>query len=224
MDNEILPLIDFSKVKKKRRLEEPDNEDQDDQELGDFISMKKKKKGKKKKPEKNEANTQEIEKNDPNNTNGAYSYDFLLKRLFNTMKPQKDLNATSDIKIPSLVLGIGANDRTTWVNFEKIADVLGRSKDHLFTYVISELSVEATLGGGGQMFFKTKQPMSEKYLRNILVKYCKEYIKCPNCGSFKTILRKDQSTRLPQIYCEVCKGEKTIQTIKSRGGAGKKKK
>ena len=224
MDNEILPLIDFSKVKKKRRLEEQDNEDQDDQDLDDFISMKKKKKGKKKKPEKNETNTQEIENEDPNNTNGAYSYDFLLKRLFNIMKPQKDSNVSSEMKIPGLVLGKGSNDRTTWVNFEKVANVLGRSKDHLFSFVVSELSVEATLGGEGQMFFKTKQPVTPNYLRNVLHKYINEYIRCPNCKSFKTILRKDQSTRLPQIYCEVCKGEKTIQTIKSRVGAVKKKK
>ena len=218
MDNEILPLIDFSKVKKKRRLEE------DDPELENFISGKKKNKKKKKKVEKNETNIQEIENEDPNNTNGAYSYDFLLKRLFNTMKTQKDSNATSEIKIPNLVLGKGSNDRTTWVNFEKVADALGRSKDHLFTFVISELSIEATLGGEGQMFFKTKQPVTQNNLKNVILKYCNEYIRCPNCKSFKTILRKDQSTRLPQIYCEVCKGEKTIQTIKSRGGAGKRKK
>ena len=224
MDNEILPLIDFSKVKKKRRLEEPDNDDQEDQDLDDFISMKKRKKGKKKKSEKNETNTQEIENEDPNNTNGAYSYDFLLKRLYNIMKPQKDSNVSSEMKIPGLVLGKGSNDRTTWVNFEKVANVLGRSKDHLFQFVMAELSVEATLGGEGQMFFKTKQSITTNTLRNIIQKYINEYIRCPNCKSFKTILRKDQSTRLPQIYCEVCKGAKTIQQIKSRGGAGKKKK
>ena len=78
--------------------------------------------------------------------------------------------------------------------------------------------------GKGQMFFKTKQPVTQNNLKNVILKYCNEYIRCPNCKSFKTILRKDQSTRLPQIYCEVCKGEKTIQAIKSRGGAGKRKK
>ena len=47
MSAEILPLIDFSKVKKKKRLEEPENEDQDDQELGDIVLKKKGKKTKK---------------------------------------------------------------------------------------------------------------------------------------------------------------------------------
>ena len=148
-------------------------------------------------------------------------------------------------------LGVGNNDRTTWVNFAQVAEALRRSKEHLYSYVVSDLSIEATLGGEGQIYFKSKQKVTERMLRNVLDKYYNDYIKCPNCKSFKTILRKDQSTRLPQIYCEVCKGEKksfktilrkdqstrlpqiycevckgekTIQNIKSRGGGGKKKK
>ena len=220
MSDEILPLIDFSKVKKKRRQEEPEN----DEELEDFLSVKKKGKKKKNKPkDKAESNNQDTENEDPNNTNGAYPYDVLLKRLFNTMKAQKD-NSSMYISIPNLVLGVGANDRTTWVNFAKVAEALRRSKEHLYSYVISDLNIDATLGGEGQIYFKSKQKVTEAMLRNVLDKYYNDYIKCPNCKSFKTILRKDQSTRLPQIYCEVCKGEKTIQTIKSRGGGGKKRK
>ena len=220
MADEILPLIDFKKVKKKKRQEDPENED----DLDDFLAVKKKGKKKKKKPtDKAESNAQDIENEDPNNTNGAYSYDFLLKRLFNTMNTKKD-NSGAFITIPNLVLGVGANDRTTWVNFAKVAEALRRSKEHLYSYVISDLSIEATLGGEGQIYFKSKQKVTERMLRNVLDKYYNDYIKCPNCKSYKTILRKDQSTRLPQIYCEVCKGEKTIQTIKSRGGGGKKTK
>ena len=220
MADEILPLIDFSKVKKKRRQEEPENEE----DLDDFLSVKKKGKKKKKKPtDKAESNAQDLENEEQNNLNGAYSYDFLLKRLFNTMNSKKDKSA-SFISIPNLKLGVGNNDRTTWINFEQVAEALRRSKEHLFSYVISDLSIEATLGGEGQIYFKSKQKVTERMLRNVLDKYYNDYIKCPNCKSFKTILRKDQSTRLPQIYCEVCKGEKTIQNIKSRGGGGKRKK
>ena len=220
MADEILPLIDFSKVKKKRRQEEPENEE----DLDDFLSVKKKGKKKKKKPtDKAESNAQDLENEEQNNLNGAYSYDFLLNRLFNTMNSKKDKSA-SFISIPNLKLGVGNNDRTTWINFAQVAEALRRSKEHLFSYVISDLSIEATLGGEGQIYFKSKQKVTERMLRNVLDKYYNDYIKCPNCKSFKTILRKDQSTRLPQIYCEVCKGEKTIQNIKSRGGGGKRKK
>ena len=219
MADEILPLIDFSKVKKKRRQEEPENEE----DLDDFLSVKKKPKKKGKKPNKTESSAKDLENEEQNNLNGAYSYDFLLKRLYNTMKSKKEQGA-SFISIPNLKLGVGNNDRTTWVNFAQVAEALRRSKEHLYSYVISDLSIEATLGGEGQIYFKSKQKVTERMLRNVLDKYYNDYIKCPNCKSFKTILRKDQSTRLPQIYCEVCKGEKTIQSIKSRGGGGKKKK
>ena len=148
MADEILPLIDFSKVKKKRRQEEPENEE----DLDDFLSVKKKGKKKKKKPtDKAESNAQDLENEEQNNLNGAYSYDFLLKRLFNTMNSKKDKSA-SFISIPNLKLGVGNNDRTTWINFAQVAEALRRSKEHLFSYVISDLSIEATLGGEGQIY------------------------------------------------------------------------
>lgn len=217
--DDILPLVDFSKVKKKRRQEEPDNEEQDDTGLDDFFSKKTKKK--KTKTAKSKTNVKEIENEE--NTNGAYPYDFLLKRLYNIMNTQKD-SSGADIKLPSLVLGEGANSRTTWVNFENVAKALGRSKEHLFSFIVAELSIEATFGGDGQLFFKTNQKVTQQMLKSLLKKYIDDFVRCPNCKSFKTILRKDQSTRLPQIYCEICKGEKTIQTIKSRGGGGGGKK
>jgi translation initiation factor 2 beta subunit (eIF-2beta)/eIF-5 len=224
MAEEILPLIDFSKVKKKRRQEEPDNEDQDTQDLDDFLSVKKNKgKKKKKKQEKNEINNQEIENGDPNNTNGAYSYEFLLKRLYDTMKEQKK-NSGIEIKIPNVVLGVGGNSRTNWSNFGKMADALRRDREHFIKYVTSDLSVEASLGTEDQLYLKSKQRITEAMLKNVVQKYCDAFVKCPNCNSYKTLLKKDQSTRLPQIYCEVCKGTKTIQNIKSRGGGGGKKK
>ena len=222
MDKEILPLIDFSKVKKKRKLEEQDNEEQEDQDLDNMFSVKKKNKKKKPKTKKNEKNIQDIENEDPNNSNGAYSYDFLLKRLYNIMKDQKDPSTRVEINIPNFILSEGANRKTTWANFGKVADALGRSKDHILSYIYDELSVEGTLGGEDQLYFKSK--VTQTSLKNAIHKYITDYIRCPNCKSLRTILRKDQSTRLPQIYCEDCKGEKTIKTIKSRGGVGKKKK
>ena len=224
MSEEILPLIDFSKVKKKRRREEPDNDEQDDQEADMLLSVKKKNKKKKKKPEKAEINEENIENESSNNTNGLYAYDFLLNRLYNIMDKQKASNTGANWKIPALKLGKGANGRTTWVNFEDVAMVLGRQKEDILKFICAELSIDATLGGEGQMYFKTKQDISEKTLQSVINDYYKKYIRCPNCKSQNTILRKDPSTRLSQIYCKECKGVKTVQPIKARGGEEKRKK
>ena len=187
-----------------------------------FSRMKKIKK--KKKPEKAEINEENIENESSNNTNGLYAYDLLLNRLYNIMDKQKASNTGTELKIPALTLGKGANGRTTWVNFEKIAEVLGRQKEDILKFICADLSIDATLGGEGQMYFKTKQDISEKTLQNVIYEYYKQYIRCPNCKSQNTILRKDPSTRLSQIYCKECKGVKTVQPIRARGGEEKRKK
>ena len=189
-----------------------------------LLSVKKKNKKKKKKPEKAEINEENIENESSNNTNGLYAYDLLLNRLYNIMDKQKASNTGTELKIPALTLGKGANGRTTWVNFEKIAEVLGRQKEDILKFICADLSIDATLGGEGQMYFKTKQDISEKTLQNVIYEYYKQYIRCPNCKSQNTILRKDPSTRLSQIYCKECKGVKTVQPIRARGGEEKRKK
>ena len=226
MSAEILPLIDFSKVKKKKRLEEPENEDQDDQELGDIVLKKKGKKKVKKNVGKNENDIKERENEEPNNnTNGLYPYEFLLDRIYNKMRESamKEQNNIS-LKLPNIDLKLLASKKTMWSNFETIANVLGRSKDHLFNYIKDELRVEGTIGGKGEIYIKGAGQVTEKILKNTLSKYISDYVKCPVCKSYKTQLRKDPSTRLLQIYCEDCKGERTIQPIKSRTTEGKRKK
>ena len=47
------------------------------------------------------------------------------------MDKQKASNTGANWKIPALKLGKGANGRTTWVNFEEVAMVLGRQKEDI---------------------------------------------------------------------------------------------
>jgi translation initiation factor 2 subunit 2 len=220
MSSEILPLIDFSKVKKKRKVE---TENADEQDLEDIVLTKKK--GKKAKKEKKNENI--IEENENNgdineNENEKFPYDTLLKRLYNLMKKHNPNSSTGGLKIPTIQVGLVGKDRACWMNFEKVANSLNRNLEHLFQYVLSELGIEGTIGGENQANFKAK--VTQISLQKVLTKYINDYVRCPNCKSFKTILKKDPSTRLQQIFCENCKSEKTVQVIKSRLNAGKKKK
>ena len=113
-------------------------------------------------------------------------------------------------------------DRTSWVNLETVAQALNRDIESLFKYVLSELGIEGTIGGDNQANFKAR--ITQTVIEKVLTKYINDYVRCPNCKSFKTILKRDQSTRLLQKYCENCKGVKTVQAIKARATAGKKKK
>jgi translation initiation factor 2 subunit 2 len=220
MSSEILPLIDFSKVKKKRKVEA---ENADEQDLEDIVLTKKK--GKKAKKEKKNENI--IEENENNgdineNENEKFPYDTLLKRLYNLMKKHNPNSSAGGLKIPTIQVGLVGKDRACWMNFEKVANSLNRNLEHLFQYVLSELGIEGTIGGENQANFKAK--VTQISLQKVLTKYINDYVRCPNCKSFKTILKKDPSTRLQQIFCENCKSEKTVQVIKSRLNAGKKKK
>ena len=210
--NELLPLIDFSKVKKKKIKDD----------LDDVILTKKKNKKSKKEKNENKQKENEEKEDTGKNENEKFPYDTLLKRLYNLMKKENPNSSTGGLKIPNIQVGIVGKDRSCWMNFEKVANSLNRNLEHLFQYILSELGIEGTIGGENQANFKAK--VTQISLQKVLTKYINDYVRCPNCKSFNTILKKDQSTRLQQIFCESCKSEKTVQVIKSRTNAGKKKK
>ena len=227
MSSELLPLIDFSKVKKKRRnkLEikeekEEDHENKDEDDLEDIVLTKKKggKKGGKKGAKKEEKNENKIE----SDNNMKFSYEFLLNRIYEIMKENNQNSSTGRLKIPSVTVNMTGKDRSSWVNLGNVAQALNRDIESLFKYVLSELGIEGTIGGDNQANFKAR--ITQTAIEKVLTKYINDYVRCPNCKSFKTILKKDQSTRLLQKFCENCQSVKTVQVIKARATAGKKKK
>ena len=226
MSNEILPLIDFSKVKKKRKQTQKNEEeevDKQEDDLDDVVLTKKKdkKKGRKKKEKEEESKNTE-EKELSNENGGKFTYEFLLKRIYNIMKVENTSTNTGGLKLPSIQINMLGKDRICWMNFNDVAEALNRPGEHLFQYILGELGCEGTIGGRDQANIKAR--VTQSNLQKVLTKYINDYVRCPNCKSFNTIIKKDQSTRLQQIYCEKCKSEKTIQAIKSRANAGKKKK
>ena len=228
MSSEFLELIDFSKVKKKRRekpeQKEENQEENNEEDLEEIVLTKKKggKKGGKKGTKKDENNENKIDENEANGNDTKFSYDFLLKRIYGLMKDNNTNSSSGGLKIPTIQIGFVGKDRSCWMNLEKVADALNRNIDDLFKYVLSELGIEGTKGGENQANFKAK--ITQSALQKVLTKYINDYVRCPNCKSFKTIIRRDQSARLQQIFCENCKSEKTVQVIKQRANAGKKKK
>ena len=227
MSSELLPLIDFSKVKKKRRnkLEikeekEEDHENKDEDDLEDIVLTKKKggKKGGKKGAKKEEKNENKIE----SDNNMKFSYEFLLNRIYEIMKANNPNSSSGRLKIPSVTVNMTGKDRSSWVNLGNVAQALNRDIESLFKYVLSELGIEGTIGGDNQANFKAR--ITQTAIEKVLTKYITDYVRCPNCKSFKTILKKDQSTRLLQKFCENCQSVKTVQVIKTRATAGKKKK
>ena len=106
---EILPLIDFSKVKKKKRTKQTKkNDEEDTNDLEDIVLTKKKgNKKKNKKDDKSDVNpSSDIAENAPTSADiyGVnLSYDFLLNRIYTFIKEHNPNSSSGGggIKIPT---------------------------------------------------------------------------------------------------------------------------
>lgn len=237
---EMLPLIDFTKVKKKRKIqpqaeELPDTINDEDDELSDVVLSKKSKKKENKKKDKSKEENKNAggeqtskKKSDPNTIKEieGYSYEFLLDRIYKLISQSHPdtMSTGTSIKFPKPQLVAITKLKGCWMNFGEFAKILNRPIDHLFQFILGELGIEGTISGENeQVYLKAKITQStQTMIQNTLAKYVNDYVRCPNCKSIKTEIKKDQSTRLMQIYCENCKSQKTVQVLKSRVKAGKK--
>ena len=134
MEKEILPLIDFSKVKKKRKEILKDGKESED--LSNIMIKKKKHKEENIKDEENKES--EKEKLENGNNEEEYTYEFLLERVYKMIK-SRDSNSTENrgaIKIPVPQVNLVGKSRSAWINFNDFVKVLNRSQEHLFQYVL----------------------------------------------------------------------------------------
>lgn len=237
MTSELLPLIDFTKVKKKKRQFLPPTETTEDNKEDDLddvvLSKHKPKKDKKKKDKQKEEGKENTEKQSDVPKEGekksdenkikiieGYTYDFLLERIYKLInESHPDINITgTSIKFPKPNIVAQTKSKGCWTNFGDFAKILNRPYDHLFQFILGELGIEGTLGGDNQQAnLKAKITQStQTMIQNTLTKYVNDYVRCPNCKSIKTEIKKDQSTRLMQIFCQNCKSQRTVQVLKTR--------
>lgn len=214
---EDLPLVDFTKVKKKRSLQQQQtiiNKFTETSELDDFVI----KKGPKKEvANKNTANSlqNEVEMGISEDDQG-YSYNFLLDRITNLIKkhnPNMTENVRGTIKIPPPNIVKAGSIRSAWTNFTEVCTALNRPTEHLFQFILAELGVEGSLGGESQFILRGRY--NSKHVQSLLKKYVHDYIQCLNCKSSSTVLKKDNSARLQVLSCFACGSERTVAPIKA---------
>ena len=219
MDSELLPIIDFTKVKKKKKQEKEAKEVKLSQKahVEDLsnINLQKKKITTGENEQKTKTDEAEILKEE-------YSYDELLNRVVDLIKNHNpELSAErASLRMPTPNVVAAGKLRTVWTNFSIYPEALNRPEEHLLSYIKGELCCDATIGGEKQLGLKAKVNKSD--IQKLLNKYTSEYVKCPNCESYNTIIKKDQATRLQQLYCESCKAVKTIQNLKPATKGAKK--
>jgi len=205
---EEVPLIDFSKIKKKARLVlqlKKTTEEIDD--LSDFIITKNSSK-----KEDNKEN-EEINVNTEDSKSSEYNYQFLLDRIYGLIKTlNPDFIEKTKVNIPVPIVNRVGTSRSVWVNFSDVCNSLNRPTDHLFQFILAELGCEGSLGGENQFLLKNRY--NNKHIESLLKKYVHDYVQCTNCKSTKTTLKKDNSTRMQVLVCSICKSEKTVSAIR----------
>ena len=98
--------------------------------------------------------------------------------------------------------------RSVWINFKEVCDLIKRPIDHVYNFFVKELGTEASLGGENQFSLKGKYNSTK--IEALIAKYAKEYVRCPNCKSFDTIITKNNSTRLQMLECNFCNTKRSV--------------
>jgi translation initiation factor 2 subunit 2 len=179
--------------------------------------------GKKKKKKKVVTDSAESVESKENNVGGGqswedtdrdYTYDELLKRVFDIMREKNpDMIAGEKKRFvmkPPQVMRVGTK-KSSFSNFAEICKMLHRQPKHLLAFLLAELGTSGSLDGNSQLIIKGR--FQQKQIETVLRGYIKEYVTCHTCRSPETILQKD--TRLYFLQCETCGSRCSVQSIKS---------
>ena len=112
-------------------------------------------------------------------------------------------------EIPKVTGHIQGN-RTIISNFFAIADVLGRSPEHLLKYILKELATPGNMSGR-TLILGAKVPASR--VNEKIRKYASEYVLCPDCGKPDTKIMKDGE--LSFMKCQACGSKHQVKSLKA---------
>lgn len=197
-----LPLIDFSKLKKKR----PKNYKPEEDDLSKFEVDVDTKNDKEKDPLNQTSHNSERSKE-------TYTYEYLLERVSKLIKKNNpSMTEKSKVLLKAPIVNKVGTTKSAWINFVDTCTCLNRDREHLQQYILTELGNEGALGQENQLIIKGK--FTNKHIENLLTKYIKEYVTCQMCKSPNTLLTKDNSTRLQVMQCNVCGSTRTVANIK----------
>lgn len=198
------PLIDFSKIKKKKINNSSSSTTQpqiiQDEEKTILPSTQKQ-------ISQNITSTTQVDNNILKGSEEEYKQ--LLERIIDIIseKNPEMLGMEKKFQLPPIQIQKVTN-RSAWTNFKEVCDLLKRPLDHACSFFIKELGTEASISGESQLFLKGKYNSTK--IETLIAKYVKEYVRCPNCKSFDTVLNKNNNTRLVMLECNFCSTKKAV--------------
>jgi len=136
------------------------------------------------------------------------SYHGLLKRVQSkTIKTHLD---GERFKVPKADVLYEGNT-TVVKNFDKIADIINREKEHLLKFLLGHIGTAGNIVSG-RAVFQGKIPL--KTIQDRIDEYIEEYVICSECNRPDThLVKKD---RLILIRCDACGAFRPVGSIKKR--------
>ena len=143
-----------------------------------------------------------------------YSYQFLLKRVYDVMKEKNKelLDSKRAMFPPPETLKVGGL-RTAWINYHETCDKMNRDPQHVLLFMSSEYNTDCNIGGEDQLILRGKYACQD--IEKTIKKYIVEYVQCATCKSINTTLNKDPTTRSYYMNCNACQSIRTVQSIKA---------
>ncbi|CAM9931517.1 unnamed protein product, partial [Discosporangium mesarthrocarpum] len=124
-------------------------------DLSMFDLSKKKKKKKKKTKVEGDDEEGEGQKEEQEEGEGNYMYETLLERIQNLLhvnNPELSERSRITLKPPQL-MRLGTR-KTLWANFQDICQLMKRSPEHVFSFVVAELGTEGSIDGNQRLVLR----------------------------------------------------------------------
>jgi len=133
------------------------------------------------------------------------SYDMLLQRIENSLKPSEK-EVENKMKIP---ISIKRDGTKTSLNVEEVCKMIKREPSHLQQFIEVELSVNSSIDAEGRLILKGVFP--ENQLQKIIKSYIKQYVSCGECLSLNTVLEKEEKLLFKK--CHACNASHSVNAI-----------
>jgi translation initiation factor 2 subunit 2 len=132
-------------------------------------------------------------------------YKELLKRARSQL-PDK-IFEKSRFKPPKVDANIEGN-RTFIKNWLQIVNILQRDENHMLKFMTKELATSANIEGQRAVFAGKH---NRGTLNELIMRYLKEYVICPECGKPDTkLVKKD---RITFLVCEACGAQTSVKPL-----------
>jgi translation initiation factor 2 subunit 2 len=131
-------------------------------------------------------------------------YKIHLKRIYVNFLNNNIITEKQVIPVPKIDLF--GSKRIIWTNFERICQVINRTKDDVSKFVLSELNTVGSINAKNQ--FIIKSVVKPQYILNILSSYIKRFVQCSECKSLNT--RITRANKLTTLACDNCLAVKCI--------------